>query len=191
MEKQKDKKLTRKLWLQAGGLILTTLMSWISLSWFFLFGGVISVISSLIEGYFDKYLFESVLMEFGIVIVPLIITLCVIVFMFLLKADMNIHFKTHMVIGLVANLLCASVYFCLNLIAMDGIFYNIGATIINFVTDDFWVISLTFFVLELIIMLFRKVYKNPKAFVIYLLSNVGINLFLLFWGQILIIYSMI
>jgi len=191
MEKQKDKKLTRKLWLQAGGLILTTLMSWISLSWFFLFGGVISVISSLIEGYFDKYLFESVLMEFGIVIVPLIITLCVIVFMFLFKADMNIHFKTHMVIGLVANLLCASVYFCLNLIAMDGIFYNIGATIINFVTDDFWVISLTFFVLELIIMLFRKVYKNPKAFVIYLLSNVGINLFLLFWGQILIIYSMI
>lgn len=131
-------------------------------------------------------------MEAAVLILPVLITTGVIGLMFLLKVELNVHYVTHIIIGIITNIVCGVLV--ISMFNIDGVQLLPDAVtqgLIIFMATGFFIIPIMCFVIELIILLIRKVYKNPKAFIIYLLSNVGINLYLVYLGQLFVIASMI
>jgi len=192
MEKQKDKKLTRKLWLQAGGLMLSSVSFWFLFAVIFGFAAIFSVFDCILSSSDWVYYFEinDIIWKELLALFPQFVIIIIVLFLlFFFKPDLGSYYIPHMVLGIVTQ--GAVVYYWILHFVLPLFFYDFYYnSILPFFFENYWVIVAFGVSAQLILMVLFHV-KKPLVFAIYLLTNASIHLYILYIAEKIVIYSLI
>ncbi len=107
---------------------------------------------------------------------PAVIMIVITIFLnYCLKPDLSRYFKTHVIFGLVINIICnilfISFYFLPSFTFTDGSLY---AKLANLHINLHWIIPVVLMLLEIGYYMKERLYKKPKEFAVLITSNAGI-----------------
>ncbi len=134
-----------------------------------------------------KYTFPEQLQALVPAAVMIVLTLAL---NYILKPDLSKYFKMHVSFGLVTILLCTLIlisFIVLPTWADGPLHANLALLHINL----YWIVPAVSLLIETVICIRQRLYKNPKALLVLLVSNAGICMILTYLAELYFIFSRI